>query len=99
MTSLLAEFASPKRVIIRAHSDLFAVHNEIINAWFFERGYCQKDETYLWTKGGHYMRVGPEIQNRFHLIIDINKDVVENPDMRDVQYEIWKVVKNPDELR
>jgi hypothetical protein len=98
MALLQAKSASPKRVILRAHLDLFPVHNEIVNAWFFRNGYCQKDQTYLWTEGGHFMRIGLHIRDRFHIIIDIDKDGVENPDMKNMPYEIWKVIPNPDKI-
>src|SRR5271155_700724 len=99
MALLPSKSALPKRVILRAHSDWFPVHDKIVNTWFFRSGYCQQDQTYLWPEGGHYMRIGFQIQERFHIIIDMNKDAVENGDMTEVPYEIWKVVESAGEVQ
>ncbi len=87
----------PKRVIIRAPDELFNENYDITKAWFCLCGFSKDDETYLWIKGGHYVHVGAEGGGRFHIIIDMNKDHVQNPDLEGLAYEIWRVTKNSEE--
>lgn len=80
---------SPTRVILRADSNLFAKHNEIIDCWFAFCGLCTDGQPYLWPENGHYVHVGAEGGGRFHVIIDMNKDHISEESM--VPLRIWRV--------
>jgi hypothetical protein len=41
---------TPRRVIIRTHSDILQEVNQITNAWFYICGYCEENEVYLWQQ-------------------------------------------------
>ena len=85
---------TPRRVIIRTHSDMLQEVDQITNAWFHLCGFCEENEVYPWHQRGHFMRVGWESGGRLHIIIDISKDLIQNPDTRQIPHEIWKAVKN-----
>jgi hypothetical protein len=82
-----------RRAIIRASSTLWQEVDEITQAWFQMCGFCEENETYEWHQHGHFMRLGWESAGRLHIIIDINKDLIQNPDPKQIPHEIWKVVK------
>jgi hypothetical protein len=87
----------PKRMIIQAFNKLFNENYDIIKVWFYFYGFSKDDETYFWIKSGHYIYVGAEDGGRFHIIIDMNKDFVQNSDLKGLLYEIWRVTKNSEE--
>jgi hypothetical protein len=85
--------STARRVIIRLSSALEQEVDAITRAWFQTCGFCEEDEVYEWYHRGHFMRVGWGDADRIHIIIDVNKDLLQDPDPKQIPHEIWKVVK------
>src|SRR5271163_803412 len=83
---------SSKRVIIRAHEYWHDSYEQIIQDWFTYSGFILKDEVYQWAPR-HYVHLGGVNGGRFHLIIDMEKDGLQDPQARDIPYEVYRYHK------
>ena|SRR5271163_831262 len=91
MTSIAAgQLSQYKRVVLRADSELLDSYLEIINCWFRFCGYF-KDSNDQQYSDEHFVHIGGDNQKRFHLIVDMNKNEVQNPDVQELRYEIYRV--------
>jgi|SRR5271154_223972 len=91
MTSMPAAQSSQyKRVILRANSELLDSYLEIINSWFRFCGYFDDNKDYQY-RHEHFVHIGGDNQNRFHLIVDMNKNQVQKPDLQHLHYEMYRV--------
>lgn len=87
----------PKRVILRLRVNEFegrdsSEYNEAIEAYIAFAGYSVNEL----EEGKHYAHIepyqAPELQQRsFHIILDIEKDMLDNPNVQKLPHEIYRV--------
>jgi hypothetical protein len=65
-------------------------HVELAAAWFHHCGCCEGDKPYVWS-GKHWVHIGGDNTNRWHLIIDMEMHELHEHDLRKVPYEVFRV--------
>ena len=92
MNSTSAESPTARRVILRMDSDSIEPerHGEITDAWFHYCDYGEANETYMWSEK-HWVHIGGDNANRWHLIIDMEKHRLRSPDLCKLPYEVFRV--------
>ena len=83
---------NPVRIIIRAHERWLDEYQSIVDDWFRHRGYATATDSYAWPKKHHVHILG--INNRrFHLIIDMHKECLKDPEAEELSYELYRLRK------
>lgn len=88
-----------RRIVLRMHSNMFERYVEITNSWFQRCNYCDLEDVahdvYDWSDR-HFVHVGGENADRWHLIVDMEKDQLSSLDPQQIPYEVYRVTSNQD---
>ena len=76
-----------KRIIIRAHECWHDKHKDVVQAWFRRCGY---EEDYDWTSH-HHVHLSGVNGERFHVIIDMEKNLAGNSRLDEIPHEIYRL--------